>query len=63
MVTESKDNPPTGNSHIAIGAQINDHAAFLAGVSSEHFFTDADIFTQTQLLITEYYKLATFRLL
>ncbi len=63
MVTESKfkskENPPIGDDHIAIGAQINDHAAFLTGVSSEQFFTDADIFTQTQLLVTEYYKLDT----
>ena len=61
MITEtkSKENPPVGGGHIAIGAQINDHAAFLAGVSSEQFFTDADIFTQTQLLVTEYYKLDT----
>lgn len=63
MVTESKlkskENLPIGDDHIAIGAQINDHAAFLAGVSSEQFFTDADIFTQTQLLVTEYYKLDT----
>ena len=45
--------------HVHIGAQINDHAAFLAGVSSKTFFTDAQLFTQTQLLITEYYQLDT----
>jgi len=61
MATETKikTTQSTGDDHIAIGAQINDHAAFLAGVSSERFFTDANIFTQTQLLVTEYYKLDT----
>ena len=47
----------TVDEHIVIGAQINDHAAFLYGVSSDTFFTDADIFTQAQLLVTEYYGL------
>jgi hypothetical protein len=61
MVTEStsKKNLPIGDDHIAIGAQINDHAAYLAEISSDQFFTDADLFTQTQLLVTEYYKLDT----
>jgi len=61
MATESKGktNLSTGDDHIAVGAQINDHAAFLYGVSSERFFTDADIFTDAQLLVTEYYKLDT----
>ena len=42
---------------IAVGAQINDHAASLFGVSSDTFFTDADIFTRAQLLVTDYYRL------
>jgi len=57
--TKAKTTPSTENDHIAIGAQINDHSAFLSGVSSERFFTDADTFTQAQLLVTEYYKLDT----
>jgi hypothetical protein len=42
---------------IMIGAQSNDHSAYLAGVPSKHLFTDADVFTQVQLLVTEYYNL------
>ncbi|RLC15427.1 MAG: hypothetical protein DRH93_19750, partial [Deltaproteobacteria bacterium] len=57
--TKTNENFPTKNDHVAIGGQINDHSAFLAGVSSERFFTDAEIFTQTQLLVTQYYKLDT----
>ena len=45
--------------HIIIGGQINDHAAFLARVPTKQFFTDADIFTRTQVLVTKYYKLDT----
>ncbi len=61
MVTETKakTTQSTEDDHIAIGAQINDHSAFLSGVSSERFFTDADTFAQAQLLVTEYYKLDT----
>lgn len=55
----AKTNPFTADTPIAVGAQINDHAAFLAGVSSERFFTDPELFTQIQLLVTEYYKLDT----
>jgi uroporphyrinogen decarboxylase len=40
---------------VVIAAQCNDHAARLAGVSCRRFFTDAAIFAQTQLLVTEYY--------
>ena len=47
------------NDHIVIGAQINDHSAHLFGVPSDVFFTDADIFTQAQLLVTDYYRLDT----
>jgi len=50
--------PPKGN-HVIIGGQINDHSAYLAGLPTRKFFTDADIFTRTQLLVTEYYKLDT----
>ena len=45
------------STHIAIGAQSNYHSAYLAGVSSKQFFTDADTFAHVQLLITEYYQL------
>lgn len=57
--TKAKAKPATVNDHIVIGAQINDHSAYLFGVSSDIFFTDADIFTQAQLLITDYYRLDT----
>ena len=57
--TKPKEAPATQNDHVAIGGQINDHSAFLAGVSSELFFTDAEIFTQTQLMVTQYYNLDT----
>ena len=56
---KSKASQPAEDGHVAIGAQINDHAAFLAGISSERFFTDAVTFAQIQLLVTEYYKLDT----
>ncbi len=53
----TKINPSTKETQVAVGAQINDHAAFLAGVSFERFFTDPEIFTQIQILVTEYYNL------
>ena len=56
---KGKTASPTEKNHIPIGAQINDHAAFLSGVSAERFFTDADTFTRMQLLVTEYYRLDT----
>ena len=61
MATETKAKTTLSpeDDHIVIGAQINDHSAFLSGVSPECFFTDADTFTQAQLLVTEYYKLDT----
>lgn len=40
---------------ILIGAQSNDHSSKLAGVSAKRFFTDAEVFTRVQLLVTEYY--------
>ena len=43
-------------SHVAIGAQSNDHSARLAGISCNRFFTDASCFTQIQKLVTEYYE-------
>ena len=43
--------------HITIGAQSNDHTAHLAGVSLQRFFTDAEVFTRVQLLVSEYYNL------
>jgi uroporphyrinogen-III decarboxylase len=57
--TKAKTKRSTGDEHIVVGAQINDHSAFLFGVSADIFFTDADIFTQAQLLVTEYYNLDT----
>ena len=49
--------PPIENNHIVIGAQSNDHSAYLAGISSKRFFTDAYTFARVQLLVTEYYQL------
>ena len=45
----------SGHTHVAIGAQSNDHSARLAGISCKRFFTDAKCFTQIQQLVTEYY--------
>ncbi len=61
MTTENKNtvNAPDKKNHVIVGAQINDHAAFLAGLPTKSFFTDADIFSRTQILVTEYYKLDT----
>ena len=61
MVTGTKNfnTAPPKKNHVIVGAQINDHAAFLAGVPTKPFFTDAEIFTRTQVLVTEYYKLDT----
>lgn len=61
MTTETKSGAHqlTEEGHVSIGAQINDHAAFMAGVSPEFFFTDPDIFTKTQILVTQYYNLDT----
>lgn len=59
MVTKTNINPATGASHIAVGAQINDHAAHLAGISAERFFKDPITFTSLQMLVTEYYQLDT----
>jgi hypothetical protein len=59
MPLETKSNvyPSARPSHVAIGAQCNDHSAFLAGVPAKQFFTDASTFARVQLLITEYYQL------
>ncbi len=40
---------------IRIAAQCHDHSVLLAGVSFNDFYTDARVFTDTQLLVTEYY--------
>ena len=48
---------PVKDKTVVIAAQCNDHSARLAGVSSQRFFTDARIFAQTQLLVTQYYGL------
>ena len=58
MPTSDNDNRLQPD-HIIIGAQSNDHSACLAKVASKRFFTDADVFTRTQLLVTEYYNLDT----
>ena len=52
-------NPPSfpETPHVVIGAQSNDHSAYLAGIPSKRFFTDASVFAQVQLLVTEYYQL------
>ncbi len=50
-------NPSPLKPKIVIGAQSNDHSAYLAGVSTEQFFTDARTFAHVQLLVTEYYQL------
>lgn len=59
MGTKSKATTPLKGKPVIIGGQINDHSAFLAGVPTKRFFTDAEIFTRTQMLVTEYYKLDT----
>lgn len=57
--TDERAPQTTVDNHLDIGAQINDHSAYLFGVSADVFFKDADIFTQAQLLVTDYYKLDT----
>lgn len=57
--TDARAAQTTVDNHLDIGAQINDHSAYLFGVSADVFFKDADIFTQAQLLVTDYYKLDT----
>ena len=57
--TDARAPQTTVDNHLDIGAQINDHSAYLFGVSADVFFKDADIFTQAQLLVTDYYKLDT----
>jgi len=50
---------PDDNCRVAIGAQSNDHTAYLAGVSGRRFFTDARVFAETQLQVTKYYGFDT----
>jgi len=57
--TDARAAQTTVDNHLDIGAQINDHSASLFGVSADVFFKDADIFTQAQLLVTDYYTLDT----
>jgi len=40
---------------VPIYGPLPDHALHLAGIPSEKFYTDAELFTQTQLLLAEYY--------
>ena len=49
-------NSTTEDSHVAIGAQSNDHSAHIAGILPKRFFTDALTFARVQLLVTEYYQ-------
>ena len=49
-------NSHSGESHIPIGAQSNDHSAYIAGISSRDFFTNAFLFARVQLLVSEYYQ-------
>jgi len=55
---EIKENmtPPIENTHIVVGAQSNDHSAYLAEIPTERFFTDAHTFAKVQLLVSEYYR-------
>ena len=59
MAKESKTSmiQSSNDTHVRIGAQSNHHSAHLAGVASEHFFTDALTFARIQILVTEYYQL------
>lgn len=47
------------HNHVKVGAQSNDHSAQLAGIPPRQFFTDAEIFVRTQLLVSEYYRVDT----
>lgn len=46
---------PKPGRHVIIAAQCNDHSARLAGVDFPRFYTDPELFTQVQLLVSEYY--------
>ena len=61
MPTKAKTdvNISEAGNHVVIGAQSNDHSAYLAGVSTKRFFTDAATFVEAQLLVTEYYQFDT----
>lgn len=54
--TKTDSNISAAGRHIVIGAQSNDHSAYLAGVPTQRFFTDAATFVGVQLLVTEYYQ-------
>jgi uroporphyrinogen-III decarboxylase len=43
--------------HVIVAAQSIDHSAYLAGVPYERYYTDAQVFAKTQLLVSEYYQL------
>ncbi len=61
MPTTAKTDPGHSQTerHILIGAQSNDHSARLAGIPTQRFFTDAAVFVETQLQVTEYYRFDT----
>ena len=42
--------------HVIIAAQSIDHSAYLAGVPYQQYFTDARIFAETQLSVSDYYQ-------
>jgi len=45
--------------HVVVGGQSNDHSAYLAGIPTQRFFTNAAAFVGAQLLVTEYYQFDT----
>lgn len=51
----SLKNPEPG-CNVIVGAQSHDHSAYLAGIPTDRFFTDATTFVHVQLLVTEYYQ-------
>ena len=61
MATQAKSDPNISEEgrHIVIGAQSNDHSAYLAGITTQRFFTDAAAFVGAQLLVTEFYQFDT----
>jgi uroporphyrinogen-III decarboxylase len=61
MPTKAKTdlNLSEAGQHVLIGAQSNDHTAYLSGIPTQQFFTDAAIFVGAQLLVSEYYQFDT----
>ena len=61
MASEIITNPNISakDTRVIIGAQSNDHSAYLADIPTKQFFTDALVFARVQLLVTEYYRFDT----